>query len=231
MLRTVMRFACFLSLALVTVAAAEDAHRVEVLIEGGMALPLGTMVGVNELAAGDDGGLAERVMGAETGYTVGLRTRFFLDGAFSLAPSFTFVEFGDYDGYDTAGESYKIKNSLLRYGLDAQVLAAGGDRDVRPFFGVGAAVVRNRYRKDFVADEVFYEEGYNTFSWSLETGARWRDWELTLHYEGNSFTNDTFGVVSDRTDDGDTVYIISSEDREHHWNTLILRVGYRLPQF
>jgi len=183
-------------------------RRAEVVLEGGVVSPLG------DLAAGYLN--TERGMGQEPGYTLGLRVRLYAHRNLTLAPTFAYVEFGDYDGYDAGGKPFSIQTSLLRYGLDVCWIATGGERTVRPFAGVGAAVVRNKYGEEFTATETVFDAGRNAFTWSLQSGFRILDWEVTFQYEFDRFTTPAFHA--------------SGEDLSLSWNNLIVRVGLVLPR-
>lgn len=189
--------------------AANDAfHRFEVLMEGGLALPVGNLGA--ELLSED------AAMGAEAGYMLGLRMRIYLSRAFSLAPVFSYTEFGDYDGRDANDEVFTILARVLRYGLDATFIKPGSFKRVRPYVGGGVAVVRNKYREDYVEDETFYADGLNGFAWSLQAGLRWRDWELAAEYQRNTFSTARFlptGIAVD-----------------YDWSQVTVRVAYALPR-
>jgi opacity protein-like surface antigen len=197
----------------VTAAAAEIAgttpiRRVEVLMEGGLALPLG------DLAA--DFESTEHGLGAETGYTLGLRLRIFLHEGLSVAPNFTYVEFGDYDGYDANAIPFKILVTNLRYGLDFHYLTPGSERTLRPFVGAGAAIVRNKYHEEIRADDTTFDAARNSFVWSLQAGVRLQDWEVTLQYDINHFTTPAFDAYG--------------QEQSYNWNNLVLRAGFILPR-
>ena len=190
-------------------AADENAfHRVEVLMEGGLALPVGNLGA--ELLSED------AAMGGEAGFMLGLRVRIYLSRVFSLAPVFSYTEFGDYDGRDANDEVFTILARVLRYGVDATFIKPGSFKRVRPYVGAGAAFVRNKYSEESVEAETFYADGLNGIAWSLQAGLRWRDWELAAEYQRNTFSTARFlptGIVAD-----------------YDWSQVTVRVAYALPR-
>ncbi len=183
-------------------------RRAEVVMEMGLALPRG------DLGESFEG--TARGYGAEPGYILGLRVRLYLNRNITLAPAFSYTEFGDFDGYDAAGESYKVVSRVLRYGLDLGYTASGSHDQLRPFASLGVAVARNKYREEYSADETYYAAGVNTFQWTVAGGVRWRDFELSLAWEGNTFETARFFPVS------------SPED--YDWSHLGVRLAYVLPR-
>jgi hypothetical protein len=180
----------------------------EMLMEGGLALPTGNL-GAEFLSE-------DAALGAEPGFLLGLRARIYLSRSFSVAPAFSYTEFGDYDGRDSNDEVFTIVARVLRYGLDFVYIKPGRHKQVRPFVGAGAALVRNKYRENYVEAETYYADGLNAFAWSLLAGLRWRDWELSAAYELNTFSTARFlptGVAVD-----------------YDWSQLSLRLAFALPQ-
>jgi len=184
------------------------APRLEVVLEGGAAVPLG------DLGAGFTN--TDHGMGAELGYALGVRTRFYVLPTLAVAPSFTYVEFGDHDGLSATGEKFKILPSVLRYGLDVCWVAPGARDQVRPLAGLGLAVLRNRYRDEAPDDETFFEAAANNVALSLRAGLKWSDFELSLQYEINRFQTGRFTA--------------DLRERDHDWDHLVVRLGYVLPR-
>jgi hypothetical protein len=183
-------------------------RRVEVLMEGGLTLPQGNL-GAEFLSE-------EGALGAENGFMLGLRVRFYLSPRFSLAPAFSYTEYGDYDGLDVNGDSFTILARVLRYGLDALYMTPGRRNSLRPFAGVGVAVVRNKYREEFAADELVYAAGLNDLAWSAQLGLRWRDWELSVDYEVNRFSTARF--------------LPAAREVDYDWSRVMIRLAYALPR-
>jgi hypothetical protein len=147
---------------------------------------------------------------------LGLRTRFFLNRSWTLAPSFNFTQFGDHDGFTASGDKLKITASVLRYGLDLVYLAPGSHRSLRPFVGGGAAFVHNKYHEDIDEETAIYDASVNALSWSVVAGLRLQDWELSLQYDINRFSTPLFYPTG--------------EDLDYNWNSVLLRIGYVLPR-
>ncbi len=179
----------------------------EVLLDAGLALPLGDL--------GASYGWTDRGLGAEHGYLLGLRLRFYPAARFVLSPAFNYIEFGDHDGYDLAVDPYSIQATTLRYGLDAYWLPDNGGGRVQPLLGGGVAVLRNRYREEFEGPGTTYDAHVNTLAWSLQAGVRLSDWELVCSYEVNRFTTGQLAA------DGAPL--------PYRWHALLVRVGYKLP--
>ena len=190
------------------VPAAAGSPWLEVVLEGGVAVPLG------DLGAGFTN--TDHGMGAELGYALGVRTRFYVLPTLAVAPSFTYVEFGDHDGVDALGETFKIRPSVLRYGADVCWVAPGTRDQVRPLAGLGFAVLRNRYRDEDPGEETFYEAAANNLAVSLRAGLRWNDFELTMQYEINRFRTGRFTA--------------DLMERELDWDHVVVRLGYVLPR-
>lgn len=183
-------------------------RRVEVVMEGGLALPGGNLGA--ELFSED------AALGAETGYMLGLRVRFYLSRGLTVAPAFAYTEFGDYDGLDTGGDVFTIVCRTLRYGVDFVYIKPGPFKRVRPFVGLGAALVRNKYREEYLGDETFYKASLNSFAWSVQAGLRWRDWEVSVDYELNRFSTARFLPTGGEVD--------------YDWSHVVLRFGFALPR-
>jgi hypothetical protein len=186
----------------------EDAPWLEVVLEGGAVAPLG------DLAAGFTN--TDHGMGAELGYALGVRTRFYLTRALTVAPSFTYVELGDHDGLTPAGERFKVVPSILRYGIDLCWVSPGERGQVRLLAGLGLAVLRNRYRDEVPDEETFYEAAVNSIAPSLRAGLRWQDLELSLQYEFDRFATGRFTA--------------DLRERDFTWDHVVVRLGYVLPR-
>ncbi len=182
-------------------------RRFEVLMEGGLAVPTGNL-GAEFLSE-------EAALGADNGFMLGIRVRFYLSKSFTVAPVLAYTEFGDYDGRTADDEVFTILTRIIRYGLDFAWMKPGRRGQIRPFLGAGGAFVRNKYREDYIDEETFYDAALNGFTMSAQAGARWRDWELALEYQRNTFSTALFlntGVAVD-----------------YDWSHVLLRVGVALP--
>lgn len=180
----------------------------EVQMETGLALPLG------DLGAGFPH--TERGLGAGPGYNLGLRVRFYPARGIMAAPSFTYVEFGAHEGLQSGGEPFAVRATALRYGLDLLYLAPGDARSIRPFVGIGLALVRNKYREEFPEAKTEFLAAANSLAGSLVCGVRRGDWNVSFVYEANRFTT--------------SLLSFDGEPRRHRWNSLLLRVGFTLPR-
>ncbi len=188
--------------------AATDRHG-EVQIETGLALPLGDLgAGFARTRSG---------MGAEMGYHLGLRLRFYLTDWLVAAPSFAYVEFGDHDGVNAADQRFTVQATALRYGLDALYRAPGAANRFRPYLGGGLAFVRNKFREEFLDPATSYQADVYALVGSLQAGVRLSDWDLALQYDINRFTT--------------SLVTFDGEPLRYHWHSLLLRIGYTLPRF
>lgn len=189
---------------------APPVHQGEVLLEGGLALPLG------DLGAGFAN--TQRGMGAERGFLIGLRLNFYPERRLILSPSFHYLEFGDHDGTDALGDRFSIQALGLRYGLDLLYLVPDRGQRVRPFLGAGAAILRNKYHEIYEGEEATeYKATVHSLAWSLQMGARIGSLDVALIYEVNRFETSKLSF--------------SGERLPYHWHSLLLRAGYTLPRF
>jgi hypothetical protein len=186
---------------------AAEFRRLEVLLEGGPVVPLGDL--------GSGFRYTSQGFGAELGYAIGLRTRFFVTRTLSVAPSFTYIEFGDHDGIDADGNVFKIRPTALRYGLDFAWIGPPSVGAVRPLVGVGLAVTRNRYRDEDRESETFFEAGVNALVPSVALGLRWGGLEAAVQHEFDRFTTGRF--FSDLV------------PRDLDWDHVLIRFAYVLP--
>jgi hypothetical protein len=197
-------------------AAGPDDHKFEVMIDAGAAMPLGDLgAGFPQTISG---------LGAEPGYRVGLRVNAELRDGWILTPTFTFTEFGDFDGLDDQtgktggfGQKFKVRASSLRYGLDVGYLAPGPADAWRGFAAVGVAAVLQRYQEEMVDDETTYEASVWDLSWMVSVGLRHGSLELALEYHRSSFAT--------------TRFVALATDADYTWNYAALRLGYALPRF
>jgi len=189
---------------------APPVHQGEVLLEGGLALPLG------DLGAGFAN--TQRGMGAERGFLIGLRLNFYPERRLILSPSFHYLEFGDHDATDAFGDAFSIQALGLRYGLDLLYLVPDRGQLVRPFLGAGAAILRNKYQELYEGEEATqYKANVHSLAWSLQMGARIGSLDVALIYEVNRFETSKLSF--------------SGERLPYHWHSLLLRAGYTLPRF
>jgi hypothetical protein len=182
------------------------ASGVEIVLEGGLAEPLGEHA--------DPFGVSEG-LGAGTGYELGLRVRQPLGSMFAVAPTFHYVQFGATSGVADFPEGadlyYEVETSLFRYGLDLQMFMAGRGAAIRPFLTGGVALSHNRYR-----DSLQYYQDFRTSmngpSWSAGFGLKMHAIELTAAYHWNRFDTDNLTARFDV--------------RDYDWDYAILRLGF-----
>jgi hypothetical protein len=179
----------------------------EVLLEGGFAGPLGDL--------GDDYFTTVKGLGAETGYEVGLRFRYFLTREWALAPAFHYVEFGDFNGIDPGLGTLQVETSVLRYGVDLQYFFPGRRQQLRPFLSGGLGLCRNRYEDFLQEDQSFFETSINALGLSLGGGLRVGDFEFSAIYTLNRFETRRFSS--------------GLEKQEFDWDWFVVRAGFAFP--
>ncbi len=181
----------------------------EVMIEGGLVLPRG------DLAA--DFESTVRGFGARSGYLVGVRYRWFLSDAVAISPSFRYIRYGAFEGLVDGEVSYKISTRSIAYMVDAYYHATGKPRQVRPFIGVGAGVVRNTYTEDDLGTKTRYEASVNALCLRTTVGMRVRELSLSLVMTFNRFHTPRFFFTGDAVD--------------YRWDSIAIVAGYSLPPF
>ncbi len=189
----------------------------EVVLAGGLASPRGDLGDGFVIDDPDHKG-----RGAETGYTVGFRFRYFLTPTWAISPSFSFFDFGDFHAYDLDPDDPDmvliLSPSIIRYAIDLQHFLAGPRESFRPFLTGGVSLNRNRYREDLKRRGnplYFYETSVNGLGLAFGAGLRAKIFELSCLYHLNRFS---------------TVRILGgSEKVTHNWDFLVLQVGYALP--
>jgi hypothetical protein len=214
--RLLLAFGAFaLALTIWTTADARRAPDVEILLEGGVAFPYGDL--------GDDWFGTLKGAGAETGYEIGGRVRYFFSPELALAPAFHFVDFGDFASVAEDLGPFEVSTSVLRYGMDLQYFfptrgRMGRRHAVRPFLNAGAGLYNNRYRDEVHETDqalTFYETSINSYGVALRGGMRVGDFEWSIIYHINRF---------------DTVRLSDTGFKEdYNWDFLIVRAGFAFP--
>jgi hypothetical protein len=206
--------AVVLALAVSDPADARRAPEAEVLVEGGVSFPYGDL--------GDDYFGTLKGMGAETGFEIGARVRYFFSPEMALAPAFHYIDFGDFTGVASELGAFQISTSAMRYGMDLQYFLPTRGRsvryEVRPYLSAGAGLYHNRYRDE--AEETslsytFYEAGINSLGFALGGGLRVGDFEWSIVYHINRFE-------TVRLSDGGL-------KEDYNWDFLIVRAGFAFP--
>lgn len=187
-------------------AAARDRTMfTEVVVEVGGVSPEG------DLGASYD---TPQGFGADIGFEVGVRVRQRMRNGWAISPSFHYGEFGNYSGSNTDIGLFEAKASTYRYGVDLQYFFPARRGSPRLFLTGGGALVRNRYREDYLDDGSYFTEGVNTLVMSGGIGLEIGDFEISAQYH-----RDRFDTV--RFFDGVTDY---------DWDYISFRVGFALPQ-
>ena len=187
--------------------AAARPGRSEVIIEGAAASPRGDLKAAHAAPEG---------FGAEMGYDIGFRYRQVWAGGWALSPSFHYVKFGKFSGYDADLEDdFEIGTSVFRYGVDLQYAFGSGDRGTAPFLLGGVSLVRNKMREEYESDGSFFEDGANGLALNAGLGLRRGDFEFSFEYHMNRFDTLRFW-------DGVS---------EYDWDYMTLRIGFALPRY
>lgn len=204
----VVSFCC---LVLGTGALAEDypfQTENRVVIEGALALPYGDL---NDNFEDTDMGF-----GAENGFMVGFRYRYFLSPTVSISPSFHFVDFADFNGVHPEVEEFNIGTSSMRYSVELMVMSPYRSfGKPRPFLAMGAGIYRNRvqgFYNDYFND---LDESVNSLGLSFRGGFQMSGFELSLVYNLNRFNTWHFHEAYNRP--------------RYNWDTLETRVGWVVP--
>ncbi len=181
---------------------------VELILEGGAALPLGDL--------GDDYFENPRGFGAEGGYEVGVRFRAAWAGGWALSPSFHYQDFGDLSWAED-GTSYEVSTSIVRYGLDAQYMFESRRGGARPYLSGGIALCHNRYRDESLTGSSldFYETSHDALAFAFGAGIKMDAFELSATYTVNRFESARLNADALRLD--------------YDWDTFVVRAGFALP--
>jgi len=163
----------------------------EVVLEGGLAEPLGDLGDDWETVAG---------FGAETGYELGLRFRARWPSGWALSPSFHYVRMAKHSGF-VEGESLSFfgRGSIFAYGVDAQYFLPARRNRPQFYLSLGAALMHNRYREEY-SDGDWFEEGVNTLGLAAGVGLRTGDFEISAFYHVNRFDTLSFWAGVDDYD-------------------------------
>ena len=187
---------------------ADASPRASLILEGGLAQPLGDL-GDNYLGTA-------KGFGAETGYDLGVRLRAVWPSGWALCPSFHYQDFGDFNDIDNAGDPYTVATSLTSYGLDLQHFWETPGSTLQPFVSAGLALHHNRYRDETHGnDPSFYETAANALAVVLGAGLKVDVFEISASYAVDRFETARLSTSGRRA--------------SYDWDTLSLRVGIELP--
>ncbi len=184
----------------------------EVVLEGGAVLPGGDLA--------DDWVTTEKGLGAETGFDLGFRFRYFVGPRLAVCPTFHYEEFGSYVGTgideDAVEFDFEVSPSILHYGLDLQYMP-WRERDVmlQPFLQGGLGIYRCRYKDQLLGvEDAGYRRSVNALGFSLGVGARVEIFEVSAVY--NLVRFEASGIVG-------------PERAELDWDYLVVRAGLVFP--
>jgi hypothetical protein len=183
----------------------------ELVLEGGATVPTGDQ--------GDDFYTTNKGLGAETGYTLGLRARSISPSGWAISPAIHYAEFGDFATAVEDGASYEFSTSLIRFGIDVQHVWPGRYGGARPFVSAGAAVYRNHYTDRAIEGSRItqYEADMTGLGVSFGGGLRVGVLEVGVTYHLNRF--DTARIAS----------VAPGRELDYAWDYVSLHAGFVLP--
>ncbi len=189
------------------IAEAQEKPASQVIVEVGTSVPFGNL--------GGDFDKTRLGLGATKGLEIGFSYRIPLTQTVSIAPTFLFLDYGDYKGEDDSVGEYRIQSSSYRFGAELMVMKPGSFNSVRPFLGVGAGLFRNRIT-GFIDD--FYkaiDKSVNTLGVTMRVGVQIIGLELSVVYNVNRFNTWQFH---------------QSDYRErYNWDSISFRAGWLIP--
>ena len=179
----------------------------QVVVEIGVAVPHGHL--------GADFEKTRLGLGAKKGLEIGFSYRIFISETVSVAPTFLFLDYGNFNGINEIVDDYRIESSSYRYSLELMVKQPGSFNSLRPFLGVGAGLYRNRvtgFIQDFTKA---VDQSVNTFGVSLRGGVEIIGLEFSVVYNINRFNTWQFH---------------QSDYRErYNWDNITFRAGWLIP--
>ncbi len=178
----------------------------QVVLEGAAALPGGDL--------GDDFVGTARGLGADTGYELGVRLRFWLGESTAVGPAFHHANFGDWEDVAVGGEAYAVRTSVYRYGVDLQQFLGGrgGRRAVRPYLTLGVALCHNRYQ-DWLAGDGTFVTSSDNLAFGVGGGVAMGPVELSAVWTYNPVENRQLPAAEEVV------------DHDFDWSYLTLRAG------
>lgn len=174
------------------------------LLEGGWAVPLGDLKdGLDATPLG---------AGARPGFELGLRWRFPLAPAWSVAPSVHFLGYGDATGLGADGLA-SLGAASLRYGVELLLKSTRSGN--RPFVGLTPCVVHSRLKGPGKDHRTLSESANDGLDLSARAGIDFGSLEVSAVYHLNRFR--TYG------------FFPSGSEQSYNWDTIVLRLGWQLP--
>ncbi len=207
-----LRSALLLSLTAVLLVAgtsvfAEDSPGSQVVVEAGMIVPYGQL--------GADFGKTRLGFGASEGLEIGFNYRIFLSQAVSIAPSFLFLDYGNYNGVDDEIGDFRVQSSSYHFTAELMVKMPGSDKTPRPFLALGAGLFRNRVTGFYQDNTKAMDRSINTMGYSLRAGIQLIGLEFSVVYNINRFN---------------TWQFYQSDYRErYNWDSISFRAGWLIP--
>ncbi len=188
-----------------------DATQVDLILEGGVSNPYGDL--------GDNFFGTVKGAGAETGFDVGARVRWYWPSGWSLSPAFHYDEFGDFVGFsDLYNADIRVSTSVLRYELDLQYLFPGDRGSLRPFVSAGTGLYVNRYRDQLSTEDFSVLNTFNALGVNVGGGIKAGGLELAVAYHFNRFS-------TARLPGGDNGHNVT----DYNWDYLTVTAGFALP--
>jgi len=186
---------------------AGDSPRNQVTVEFGMAMPYGQL--------GADFDNTRLGLGATKGLEVGFSYRIHLSESVSIAPTFLFLDYGNYDGFTEELQDFRVQSSSYRYSAEVMVKMPGSHKSFRPFLAAGVGLFRNRVT-GFYQDHIeALNKSINTMGYSLRAGVQIGGLEFSVVYNINRFN---------------TWQFYQSDFRErYNWDNVGLRAGWLIP--
>jgi hypothetical protein len=182
----------------------------EVLLEGGVSEPRMDLADSWYSPTG-------KGFGAETGYEVGFRFRYFASPSVALSPSFHFVDFANFLDVDNDGYGFEVQTSILRYSMDLQLFMGTNHAKLRPFISVGAVLNNNRYQDYSDSDMTTYKTNVYALGGAAGGGFRAGIFEISVLYNYNRFSTvrlDPEGLK-----------------RTYNWDYLSVIAGFSFPTY
>jgi len=178
----------------------------EVIIEGSAVQPFGDLTADWTEPTGFQAG---------QGWDVGFRFRQRFPTGWSISPSFHYVDFGNFLADDATEGLMDTGTKMYRYGIDVQYFFAARRDQPRLFMTLGAALVNNQFRIDYLDSGDYFNESANSVAGVAGLGVRIGSFEISGEYNLNRVSTTRF---------------IRGQD-SFNWDYAVLRVGIALPSY
>lgn len=154
-------------------------------------------------------------LGIKQGLEMGFRWRYRFSEAWSISPSFHFVDYKDYSGENDELGDYRIQPTTLRYGLEVMYVMFDPGTPIRPLIAMNVAILRNRLQGFYKTWEEAFDSSVNALGFGARAGVQIGGFELTVVYNFNEF--DTWRFFN------------TGYEESYNWNNLVLRAGWIIP--